>query len=72
MNEQRLDGKAELEKAIATKGDIDWSKIAMTNDNLPTYSFLVRENLTVDFENRDALLEALCQKVFGAKPTFKQ
>lgn len=71
MSEQRLDGKAELEKALV-KADVDWSKIVMTNDNSPTYSFLERENLAIEFENRDALLEALCQKVFGAKPIYKQ
>jgi len=70
MFEQRLDGKAELEKALVTKGDIDWSNIVMTNDNSPTYSFLERNNLSIEFENRDALLAALCQRVFGAAPTY--
>lgn len=70
LTEQQLDGKAELEKVLAPKGDIDWSKLIMTNNNSLTYSFLERENLSIEFESRDALLNALCQKVFGAKPTF--
>lgn len=70
MCEQRLDGKAELEKALATKGDIDWSKIVTTNNTSLTCSFLERENLAIEFESRDALLTSLCQRVFGAAPTY--
>jgi len=72
MSEQRLDDKAELEKTLVTKGDIDWDKLVMTNNISLTYSFLERNNLSIEFENRDALLEELCQKVFGAKPIYKQ
>lgn len=63
MSEQRLDD-------LVTKGDIDLSKLVTTNSNSLTYSFLERNNLSIEFENRDALLEALCERVFGAKPTF--
>jgi len=45
-SDNKLDGKEELEKALATK------------------------NLSIEFENRDALLAALCQRVFGAAPTY--
>jgi len=40
MCEQRLDGKAELDKAIVTKDDMRGINIVMTNDNSLAYSFL--------------------------------
>ncbi len=27
--------------------------------------------ISIEFESRDALLDALCEKAFGAKPVFK-
>lgn len=85
MDGERLDGKAELEKAIAqhdsishfgsnlllTDDAIDWNKIVITGPQ-PTISFGENTGYSIEFENRDALLEALCQKVFGAKPIYKQ
>jgi hypothetical protein len=69
MKEERLG----IEQSLATNLDaIDWSNLVMQNNASLTYSFLERENFSIEFENRDALLEALCQRVFGAKPIFKQ
>lgn len=85
-NNNKLDGKVELEKALAhheenshfganlllTDDKIDWSKCVVTGSQA-TFSFYEPNSTTaISFESRDALLEALCQKVFGAKPTFKQ
>lgn len=83
MNEQRLDGKAELEKTLAknpkeptlivphaNSDEIDWSKIVLYEDN--NVSLISHVETSITFESRDALLEALCQKVFGAKPIYKQ
>lgn len=83
MDGERLDGKAELEKTLAENpkeptlivphadsDEIDWSKIVLYTDN--NVSLISHVETTITFESRDALLEALCQKVFGAKPIYKE
>jgi len=81
-SDNKLDGKAELEKTLAkypkepalivphdNSEVIDWSNlITYTDSNI---SFISHVETTITFESRDALLEALCQKAFGAKPIYK-
>lgn len=85
MSQQRLDGKAELEKALAQHGSISrfGSNLLLTDEKMdlgkititgacPQVSSFDFQTISMTFESRDALLEALCKKVFGAKPFYKQ
>jgi hypothetical protein len=46
------------------------SQLLITSSSNNNISMLQHELIAIKFEDRDALLEALCLKVFGAKPTY--
>ncbi len=51
-------------------GVIEGSQLLITSSSNNGISMLQDKLIAIKFEDRDALLEALCLKVFGAKPTY--
>ena len=77
MNGLRLDGKKQLEESLEEfrknnttnlyfSDDVDVTKFGIMSKGVATFQ------TNIEFEDRDALLSALCEKVFGAKPKFKE
>lgn len=73
MNSQRLDGKEELEKALASRGQLSIDDLVInTNPQCIFNTGLSNNHISIEFDDRDDLLESLCKKVFGAIPRYRK